>query len=173
MHVYVCIYINVCWYLFKYACMLVYVYTCIRIYVGVHVCVCVYILECIRVREYVCVSSCVWLRVAALRIRLVRSEPSYRRPGPIRIRAHCGPDTMVIWRPIHGMIRRSVLVRAVKTRRRFGSKTASFHVSVCSCVFTVVSRHLHVALIISCGFLLYFTSLITCTTSWDIHDCSL
>ena len=24
-----------------------------------------------------------------------------------------------------------------------------------------------------CDFLLYFTSLITCTTSWDIHDCSL
>ena len=31
---------------------------------------------------------------------------------------------------------------------------------------------LHVTLIISCDFLLYCTSLITCTTSWDICDCS-
>jgi len=51
-------------------------------------------------------------------------------PDPIQIRARCGPDTMVIRRPIHGMIRRSVPVRAVKTRRRFGSENASFQVSV-------------------------------------------
>ena len=44
--------------------------------------------------------------------------------------ARSGPDTMVIRRPIHGMIRRSVPVRAVKTRGRFNSKTVSFHVSV-------------------------------------------
>jgi len=42
---------------------------------------------------------------------------------------------MAIRRLIHGMIHISVPVHAVKTRRRFGFKTASFHVSVCSCVF--------------------------------------
>ena len=38
MHVYVCIYINVCWHLFKYVYMSVYVYTCIHMYVGVRMC---------------------------------------------------------------------------------------------------------------------------------------
>ena len=43
-------------------------------------------------------------------------------------------------------------------------------------VFVLVYLHyryaLHVTLIISCAFLLYFTSLITCIFSWDICDCS-
>jgi len=51
-------------------------------------------------------------------------------PDSIRIRACCGPDTQAIRRSIYGMIRKSVPVRAVKIRRRFGSETASFHVSV-------------------------------------------
>ena len=71
----------------------------------------------------------------------VRSRPVAGDPDPIRIRARCGPDTEAIRRSIHGMIRQSVLVRAVKTRRRFGSETASFHVSVRYCVFTVVGMH--------------------------------
>jgi len=44
-------------------------------------------------------------------------------------------------------------VRTVKTKQRFGSKNASFHVSVCSCVislFTVVNRHIYATCIISC-----------------------
>ena len=56
-------------------------------------------------------------------------------PDSIRIRARYGSDTQAIRRPIHVMIRRSVTVRAVKTRWRFGSETASFHVSVRSCAF--------------------------------------
>jgi len=50
------------------------------------------------------------------------------------------------------MIRRSVLVCAVKTRRRFSSETASFYVSVCSYViffFTIIvfySYYFHVNL---------------------------
>ena len=71
------------------------VYTGIRIYAGVHVCACVYIVECIRVRGYVCVSSCVWLRVAVFRIRLVRSEPTYRRLGP-------DPDSCSLWTRYNG-----------------------------------------------------------------------
>ena len=61
MHVYVCIYINVCWYLFKYACMLVYVYTCILIHVGNS---CMWVCLQVSMRElmgpydvYVCMNS--------------------------------------------------------------------------------------------------------------------
>ena len=72
-----------------------YVYTCIRIYAGVHVCLCVYIVKCIRVRGYVCVSSCIWLRFIVFRIRLVRSEPSYRRPG-------ADPDSCSLWTQYNG-----------------------------------------------------------------------
>ena len=138
------IYINVCWFLFKYACMLVYVYTCIRIYADVHVCLCVYIVECIRVcicmhvwvlSMYLCLYVCVGYMLQRFgfvgEIRTVAGDPD-----PVRIRARCGPDTMVFQRPIHGTIRRSVLVRVVKTRWRFGSETTSFHVSVRSCAFS-------------------------------------
>ena len=44
---------------------------------------------------------------------------------------------------------------------------------MCISLFTVVGMRLHVTLIISCDFLLYFISLITCITSWDIYNCSL
>ena len=91
-----------------------------------YVCGCVPVCVCTCVR----VSLSVWLRVAVFRIRLVRSGPVVEDPDPIRIRARCGPDTQAIRRPIHGMSRRSVLVRAVKTRRRFSSEIASFQVSV-------------------------------------------
>jgi len=171
-------------------CMYVFILMCVGIYLSMHVCWCMCILVYVYMWVYTYVYACIFWSVYVYesmfvlvhvfgcvlqRFGSVWWDPNLATgdPDPIRIRAQFGPDTMVIWRPIHGMIRRSVSVRAVKTRWRFGSKTASFHVSVCSCVFTVVSRHLHVALIISCGFLLYFTSLITCTTSWDIHDCSL
>ena len=94
LYISVCIYINVCWCLFKYACMLVYVYTCICIYVGVHVCVCVYIVECICVRvgvKRVFMLICMfWLRATVFWTRSVRSEPSYRRPGP-------DPDSCSLW----------------------------------------------------------------------------
>jgi len=105
------------------------------------------------------------LRVAAFRIRSVRSGFVAGDPDPIRICTRYGPDTQAIQRTIHRMIRRSVVVRAVKTRRRFGSEIMSFHVSACSYVFIIVGMHLHVTLIISYDFLLYFTNLITCITS--------
>jgi len=120
-------------------------------------------------------SLCVRLRVAAFRIRLVRFGTIAGDSDPIRICAHYRPNIQAIRRSIHGMICRSVLVRAVKTRRWFGFETASFHVRVCFCVislFTIIGMRLHVSLLISCDFLLYFTSLITCIASWDICDCS-
>ena len=79
-----------------------------------------------------------------------------------------------IW--THRMIRRSVPVRAVKTRRRFRFKIASFHVSVCSCI---ISSFIVISSIYIC-YLLYFmwpsslfTSMITCIPSWDIKEYSL
>ena len=95
-------------------------------------------MECIRVRGYVRVSSCVRVYVAVFRTLLVRSDPFKEDTDPIRIGARHGSDIQAIRRPILGMIQRSVSVRAVKTRWRFGSKTASFHVSVCYCVFKVI-----------------------------------
>ena len=69
------------------------------------------------------------------------------------------------------MIRRSVLVRAVKTRWRVGSKTASFQVSVCSHIFSLftVASSVHVFIrIISGNYMTYFISMITRATSHDI-----
>ena len=51
------------------------------------------------------------------------------------------------------------------------------HVISCECLFlsiflfTIVSRHLYITCIISCDRLIYFTSLISCITSWGISDC--
>ena len=61
---------------------------------------------------------------------LVQFKPVTGDPDLIGIRVHCGSDIMVIRRQTHEMIWRSEPVRAVKTRRRFGPKTVSFHVSV-------------------------------------------
>jgi len=123
----------------------------------------------------VCLSTCVimfkYVRVCDMCtvVCFSDSDPfgeirtSYWRPGPDSGSCRSGPDTQAIRRPIHGMIRISVFVRAVKTRRRFGSETASFQVSVCFCLIFPIYRCLHVlcfALIISCDFLLYFTSFI-------------
>ena len=80
---------------------------------------------------YIYIYLFVRLRATVFRTRL-------GDPDPIRIRVRSGPDTMAIRRPIPGMIRRSVPVRAVKTRWRFGSETASFHVSVCFCLISLI-----------------------------------
>ena len=71
---------------------------------------------------------------------------------------HYGPDTQAIRRPTHGMISRFVPVRAVKTRRRFESKIASFHVSACSYVFLYLLLPIDVSgsvRIISCDCMIY------------------
>ena len=126
-----------------------------------YVSACMYV-ECICVRVYVRVSSCVWLCVIAT--RTCSCDPNYVRGDSELCRY--GSDTLAIRRPIHGMICRSVPGHAVKTRRLFGSKIVSFHVSIFSYIFTIVGMRLQVTLIISCDFLLYFTSLITCIPSW-------
>ena len=113
-------------------CILVYtyVYVCVRVrvYVRMHVWV-----FSVHLYLFVCIG-CVLQHFGFV----WWDRTSYRRPGPDSGSCRCGPDTMGIRRPMHGMVRRPVPVRAVKTRRRFGSETASFHVSVRFCVFTVV-----------------------------------
>ena len=73
---------------------------------------------------------------------------------------------MAIWSPIHGMIRRSIPVHIVKTRRRFGSKTASFHVSVYSSVFLYL-------LLSVCVYMLLLTLLLCSSTFLFAHTHSL
>ena len=85
-------------------------------------------------------------------------------------------DTIVIRRPMHKIIRRFVAVCAGKIRLRFGSKIASFHVSVCFCLislFTIVNRYLCFTCIIYYDHLIYFISMITHIISCDISECSL
>jgi len=104
-----------------------YIYVCIG--VGMCILACVYMWhEYVYGVVYVCVRSWVGLHVAAVQTRLVRSGLIIGDSGSCR----CGTDTIGIRRPMHRMIRRSVPVHAVKTRRRFGSETSSFQVSVSS-----------------------------------------
>ena len=94
---------------------------------------------CVCIRVYVYVSLCVQLRVAVVMDSFMQSELGN---GRSELRVCCGPDARKIRRLIYRMIRRSVPVRTVKTRQRFGCKTVSFHVSVCSFIislFIVVS----------------------------------
>ena len=145
-------------------------------------CVCVY--GCVPVRVYLCDAwVCVCVCTSVYEYIFYVYGCVVQRYGPIwwdsdplqeiRICTRYAPDTLAIQRLIHGMTRRSVPVRAMKTRRQFRFKTTLFHVSVCSCVislFTVVSRHIYVTRIISCDRLIYFTSVIMRITSWVISE---
>ena len=133
-------------------CVYLYVYICVCVrnacgYVctGNSVCVykCVFVVRvcvygCIPVRVYICVrvSTCVWLHVAAIRIRSCDPNPVTEDSDPIRIRIRRVPIRQAIQRPRHKMIRRSLPLHAVQTRRQFGPEITSFHVSVCFCVIT-------------------------------------
>ena len=135
--------------------------------VRMHMYTCMYMV-CVCVRVYVRVSSCVRLRVAVISDPFGEIQTRCRRSGPDSDSCCYGPDTLVIRRLIHEMIRRFVPIRTVKTRQRFSSKTASFHVSICSYVFTLftVASMCHVSVrIISCDQMIYFNSMITRITS--------
>jgi len=104
------------------------------VYMGVHVCVRMHVwVFSMHLYILVCLVACYSISSSFGEIRI-----SCRRPGHDSDSYRCGPDTEGIRRPMHRMIRRSVPVHAVKTRRRFGSETSSFHVSVRSCVFIVI-----------------------------------
>jgi len=128
-------------------CKCILVYVCVWVYTYVSGCTC----GCVRIYVYLSVAFCSDLD------SFVRPKSVTGDPDPIRICANYEPDTLAIRKPTHEIIRRSPRVRAVKTRRRFGSKTASFHVSVCSCI---------IFLIYHCQYYLYVTRIISC--DWDI-----
>ena len=102
----------------------IYVYICM--YVGVHVCVSVLrSVFSVYLYLFMCTVACFSDSdpFGEIRTRCRRPEPN-----PFS----CSSWTRYAGNPKtdHGMIRRSVPVRAVKIRRRFYSETASFHVSV-------------------------------------------
>ena len=104
---------------------------------------------------------------------IAQFDPVTEDPNLIWIRICRVPIRQAIRRPTYKMIRRFIPIRIVQTRRQFEPNTVSFHVSVCSYVislFTIVSRHLYITRIISCERLIYFTSMITCITSWGISE---
>jgi len=123
-------------------CMHEYVYVC-------SVCMCTGVCPC----EFMCSVAC-----CSDADSFMRPEPVTVDPDPIWNRDCYGHDSQAIRRPIHRMICRSVPVRAVKTRRRFGFKTVSFHVSVCSCII----------FLIYCCLYYYILSVSFHVTVWDI-----
>ena len=121
---------------------------------GVYPCICV------RVHVFGCVLQ---------RLRTHSCDPN-SVTGEFRFVFVVDPIRQAIRRLTHVMIWRSVPVRAVKTRRRFGFKTGSFHVSVCSYVFLYLLLPVDVSVsicIILCDCMIYFTSMITRITSSD------
>jgi len=104
--------------------------------------------------------TCVLIVCSAITDSFVRSKLGNRRPEPDSNLCHYGFDTLAIRRSTHGMIRRFVAVHAVKSKWRFGSKAASFHVSVYSYVFSYVLLPVGVSVstrVISCYYLIYLT----------------
>ena len=118
----------------------VYAGICVCIFyicMGIRVCM-YYVSLCVCVRVCLYIIVCVWLRVTAFSGSFMWSELSNR-----------SFEFVFIVDPIHWQFEnrsmrwsRSVPVHTVKTIWRFGSKTASFYVSICSYViflFIVVS----------------------------------
>ena len=113
-----------------------------------------------------------WLHVTVFRICSVRSEPSFRRPGPdsdsYSLWTRYGDLKTDLWDdPYISIGSCSEDQTAIRFRNRVISCECSFMCIYC-CQYAFI-----VALIILCDFLLYFTSLISFTTSWDIYNCLL
>jgi len=123
--------VNVC------MCIL-YTYVCLGVCLSTCIYVVMYVYGCMFV--WVHVFGCMLQRCGFVRaIQLVIGDPN-----PIQVHVRYGPDTLAIRRSTHEMIWRFVSVRTVETRRRFDSKTASFHVSVCLLVCfnsSILSHH--------------------------------
>ena len=121
--------------------------------------------------EFICLVAC-----CSNSDPIIRSESVTKYQNPIRIRVRRVSIRQTIRRPTYESTRRSVSVRTMQTRHRFGPEIASFHVSVCFCViclFTVVNEYLCFTRIISCERLIYYTSMITRIISCDVSECSL
>jgi len=144
----------------------IYVWVCVY---NINVCV-YYVYGCTCVCMYTGACSCEFMGwVACCSIRPVWWDPDPLQETQIRIRRWF--DTLAIRRLTYEMIRRSIPLRAVKIRRWFGPKTASFYVSVCSYIFSLllllVGVHISVR-IISCDHMIYFSSMIIRITPWNI-----
>jgi len=155
-HVWVCVYI-----IYMYVHTYIYMYVC----VGIRVCM-YYVSMCVCVRMRLYIILCVRLRVVAIRTR--SWDPNLLHE--IQICARCGPETLAIWRPIHGMIWKFLPVRAVKTRRWFGSKIASFHVSVRPYIFLYLLLLVDVSVsvcIIPCDCIIYIIPVWLPVSLWE------
>jgi len=149
-----------------YVCMCI---LCIWVYsVCMHVCTCIYVV-CVCMRMYVHVSSCVWLRDTAFQINSYDPNSITENLDCVRYK----PDTQAIRRPTHGMIRRSVPARTVKTKWRFRSKPRHFMwvFALVSFSYLLLPVGVNVFIrIISCDRLIYFASMIIYIISWDISE---
>jgi len=128
---------------------------------------CECVIMCVCLSIYI---MCVWLLGTAFRTRLVRSVPiagdSYLCPLCTR---YAGDSK----KTNNQMIQRFIPVRAVKIRRRFEFKTASFHVSVCSCIiFLIIIASLYIYMLIISFHLIvwYFWPVDYRTITYDISD---
>jgi len=85
----------------------------------------------------ICMIVRVWVHMFKCMLQWFRTRSC--DPDPLREIQSCtsyGFDTQTIQKLTHGMIQRFIKVRVMENRRWFGSKTASFHVSICSCLFS-------------------------------------
>ena len=136
-----CIYLCKSVYVCMYKCM--HDYKCVIIvyaWVYAWLCACMYILVYIRIGvcTYVFMCTCDYMYLVICYSDsdlFVRSEPCKRRPRPDLNLWSLWTRSLAIQKLTHRMIQRFVPVRTVETRRWFGSKTASFHVSVCLLVY--------------------------------------
>jgi len=128
----VCIYMYACMHVCMYVCVFVSLCMCLCVYsyVSVHTCVCTIAHMCGNIHmSCVCVNYPSSLCMVACYSDYTHLYDLNSVTGDSNC-THCGPNTLAIQKSTHEMIRRSVLVRVVQTRRRFGPATTSFHASV-------------------------------------------
>jgi len=111
-------YFMICERVCMYTC--IYEYILINVYV-VHVCIYIYVCNYMWLYTSVCICTCVYVCMVTGHINTDPTREIRIRSGSVLA---AEPIHWQISRPAHGMVRRSVPVRAVKTRLRF------FHMSV-------------------------------------------
>ena len=116
-----------------------------------------------------------WVAYYSVADSLVRSELVTGDPDPIWICACYGPDKQAFknW-PMEWSSIRTSSCSEDQTTIRFRNRVISCECLLLSHFLIYRCQYaLHVIFIILCDFPSYFTSLITCTGSWDIYDCPL
>jgi len=151
---YICVYMSIFIYMIVYTLLYLcaHIYFCARVGIWMYVC------------EFMCLAACYSILGS-----FTRSELGNRRFEFVPLWTRYTDDS----KTDHEIIRRFVPIHAMKIIRRFGSKVASFHVSIYFCViflFTNVNRYLCFTCTISCDHLIYFTSMIMRIISWVISE---